>query len=648
MQLGWFKSRQPSAARCGPPSRRSRAGSGPVGDPRGGQDHGRYPAGNRGRAKAAHRMRARSRYVNARTAFGGTKQRQSMMPPRIVALENPVSPEAAPVRRLPVGAEPQPDGGVHFRVWAPRCRRDRGRDRRSRTGSTGARGRRVLLLWSPTARAGMRYRFRLDRGETALPDPASRFQPEGPHGPSEIVDPATFAWTDGAWRGIAREQLVIYEMHVGTFTQEGSWQAAARELPALAELGITCIEMMPVAEFSGRFGWGYDGVNLFAPTRLYGQPDDFRRFVDRAHALGIAVILDVVYNHLGPDGNYLKSFSAAYFTDRYDNEWGEAINFDGPDAGPVREFFLANAGYWIDEYHLDGLRLDATQQIFDRSEDHILAAIVRQVRSGGARAAHLCRRRERAAAGAAAAPARARRLRARRAVERRFPSQRHGRADRPSRGLLHRLPRPPGRVRRRRQARLPLSGAALPVAEESARHARASTCRRNASSSFCRTTIRSPIPARRRARVTRWRAPAGLRAMTAYFLLMPGIPMLFQGQEFGASSPFFYFADHEVDLSRAVREGRGAFLAQFPSLASERDAGAARRSRRHRHLPSIGARSWRTATTCLDLCPASRSSGAAARGPGARTAALPGRRRGARGRSLAAALFRPRRRRPAC
>ena len=143
-------------------------------------------------------------------------------------------------------------------------------------------------------------------------------------------------------------------------------QAASRELPALAELGITCIEMMPVAEFPGRFGWGYDGVNLFAPTRLYGRPDDFRRFVDRAHALGIAVILDVVYNHLGPDGNYLKSFSAAYFTDRYANEWGEAINFDGPDAGPVREFFLANAGYWIDEYHLDGLRLDATQQIFDQ------------------------------------------------------------------------------------------------------------------------------------------------------------------------------------------------------------------------------------------------------------------------------------------
>ncbi len=226
----------------------------------------------------------------------------------------------------------------------------------------------------------MRYGFRTDTAEKLLPDPASRFQPEGPHGPSEIIDPDTFRWTDQGWRGRPREELVIYEMHVGSFTPEGSWEAAARELPELAALGITCIELMPVADFPGRFGWGYDGVDLFAPTRLYGRPDEFRRFVDRAHAHGIAVILDVVYNHFGPDGNYLRCFSQSYFSDRYKNEWGDPINFDGPDSGPVREFFLANAGYWIDEYHLDGLRLDATQQIFDASDDHIMAAIVRQVR----------------------------------------------------------------------------------------------------------------------------------------------------------------------------------------------------------------------------------------------------------------------------
>ena len=158
-------------------------------------------------------------------------------------------------------------------------------------------------------------------------------------------------------------------MHIGTFTREGTWEAAGRELPELAALGITVLEVMPVADFPGRFGWGYDGVDLFAPTRLYGTPDDFRRFVDRAHAVGLGVILDVVYNHIGPDGNYLKQFAEDYFTDRYKNEWGEALNFDGANAGPVREFFVANAGYWIDEFHLDGLRLDATQQIFDDSPD---------------------------------------------------------------------------------------------------------------------------------------------------------------------------------------------------------------------------------------------------------------------------------------
>src|SRR5262249_34212266 len=176
----------------------------------------------------------------------------------------------------------------------------------------------------------------------------------------------------------------IYEMHVGTFTREGPFCAAARELPELARLGVTVIELMPVAEFPGRFGWGYDGVDLFAPTRLYGEPDDLRGFVDRAHGLGLAVILDAVYNHFGPDANYLREFSEDYFTDRHATEWGAAINFDGPGSGPVRELFLANARYWIEEFHLDGLRLDATQSIFDDSPDHILAAIGRAVREAAA------------------------------------------------------------------------------------------------------------------------------------------------------------------------------------------------------------------------------------------------------------------------
>ena len=286
---------------------------------------------------------------------------------------------AGVLRRLPVGAEPLAAGGVHFRVWAPRVREiaveiDGGPPIALKAEADG-----YYSGLAPDARPGLRYGFRTDTLDRLLPDPASRFQPDGPHGPSEIVDPGAFRWTDRNWRGRPREEMVVYEMHVGSFTPEGSWEAAARELPELAATGITCIELMPVADFAGRFGWGYDGVDQFAPTRLYGRPDDFRRFVDRAHAHGIAVILDVVYNHFGPDGNYATCFSQSYHHRPLRKRMGRPDQFRRPDSEPVREFFLANAGYWIDEYHLDGLRLDATQQIFDASDDNIMAAIVRRV-----------------------------------------------------------------------------------------------------------------------------------------------------------------------------------------------------------------------------------------------------------------------------
>ena len=239
-----------------------------------------------------------------------------------------------------------------------------------------------------SAAPGMLYCFRLDSGEELLPDPASRFQPDGPHGPSEIIDPASFTWTDKAWQGVSLPGQVIYEMHIGTFTKEGAWNAAAALLPRIAELGVTLLEIMPVADFPGRFGWGYDCVDFFAPTRLYGRPDDFRSFVNRAHELGLGVILDAVYNHQGPDGCYITRFSKDYFTDRYKTEWGSAFNYDGAHSRHVREFILSNAGYWIDEFHLDGLRLDATQSIFDGSPEHIIAAITRRVKeAAGGRSA---------------------------------------------------------------------------------------------------------------------------------------------------------------------------------------------------------------------------------------------------------------------
>jgi maltooligosyltrehalose trehalohydrolase len=228
--------------------------------------------------------------------------------------------------------------------------------------------------------AGARYRYRLDGGD-ACPDPASRFQPDGVHGSSEVVDPAAFAWTDQNWPGLTMNGLVIYELHVGTYTPEGTFLALIGELPELKRLGVTAIELMPVAEFPGDRNWGYDGVDLFAPSRAYGRPDDLRRLVDAAHGAGLGVILDVVYNHFGPDGNYLRQFSDDYFTDRHRTPWGEAINYDGPNSGQVRDFVVANASHWIREYHLDGLRLDATDTILDDSPTHILAELSDRVRA---------------------------------------------------------------------------------------------------------------------------------------------------------------------------------------------------------------------------------------------------------------------------
>src|ERR1051325_4625323 len=291
------------------------------------------------------------------------------------ALHRPQHVTVAISRRLPVGAE-LVEGGADFRVWAPRRRAVRvatGGRKQALERDGGGYFRGVVA----GAAAGTRYRFRLDDERETYPDPASRFQPEGPHGASEIVDPSTYRWRTTNWRGVTLRDAVLYEMHAGTFTPEGTWRAAIGKLPHLRDLGVTVIEAMPGAEFPGRCGWGYDGVDLFAPSHLYGRPDDFRAFVDAAHAHGIGVILDVVYNHFGPDGCYWSKFSPSYFTKTYENEWGDAINFDGDGSEGVRELFAANAAYWIGEFRLDGLRLDATQSIHDASAEHIVTVICR-------------------------------------------------------------------------------------------------------------------------------------------------------------------------------------------------------------------------------------------------------------------------------
>ena len=467
-------------------------------------------------------------------------------------------------RRLPVGAEVR-EGGAHFRVWAPQSKRVA-----VRLGDAGevALSAEADGYWSgyiKEARAGMLYRYRLDSG--SYPDPASRSQPRGPHGDSQIVDPAVFAWSDEKWRGVRREGQIIYEMHIGTFTHEGTWAAATARLPHLAELGVTLLEVMPVADFPGRFGWGYDGVNLFAPTRLYGAPDDFRRFVDRAHALGLGVILDVVYNHIGPDGNYLRAFAPHYFSERYKTEWGEALNFDDKFAAPVRELFIANAGYWIDEFHLDGLRLDATQSIFDSSKHHLIAAIAARVReSAGARGTYLVGENE---------PQDARLIR---------PAERGGHGiDALWNDDFHHsaIVAMTGRNEAyytdyHGSPQEFISASKWGFLYQGQRYKWQKARRGTPTLDFeppnfvnflqNHDQIANSLSGRRIHTVT---SAGRLRALTGLLLLGPNTPMLFQGQEFAASTPFLYFADHNPELAKLVAKGREEFLRQFPSIASE-------------------------------------------------------------------------------
>jgi maltooligosyltrehalose trehalohydrolase len=474
-------------------------------------------------------------------------------------------------RKLPIGAEVLPEGGVHFRVWAPRCKKveivlESGNAGSNDSIKLSRDNNGYFAGLASSAREGSLYRFRLDDRDYLYPDPASRFQPEGPHGPSCVVDPSKFNWTDEEWKGYKLTGQVIYEIHIGTFTKEGTWKAAMRELPELADAGITVIEIMPIAEFPGRFGWGYDGVDLFAPTRLYGRPDDFRSFVDMAHALGVAVILDVVYNHFGPDGNYLKQFSDSYFTDKYVTDWGEPINFEGDNSGPVREFYIANAGYWIDEFHLDGLRLDATQQIFDKSKDHILAAVTRQARKAAKdrstiivaenepQRVKLVKPQEQGGYGIDALWNDDFHHSAMVAMTGRNEAYYTDYLGTPQEfissikwGFLYQGQRYKWQKDRRGTPALGLKPETFVTFIQN--HDQVANSSRG-------------------LRCDRLTSPGRYKAMTALMLLSPGTPMLFQGQEFAASSPFLYFADHNEELAKLVREGRAIFLEQFRSLAT--------------------------------------------------------------------------------
>ncbi len=490
-----------------------------------------------------------------------------------VMIPDETGPAEAPrdeVRRPPA---PQPafganvvDGGVQFRVWAPLAQRvdvaigdvlfPMVRD-----------GAETWYAFVPGIGAREKYRYRID-DQGAFPDPYSRSQPEGPHGPSEVVDPHAYEWRDGAWTGLRAEGLVIYECHVGCYTPEGTFDAMIGQLDELRRLGVNAIELMPVAEFPGSRNWGYDGVDLFAPSRNYGGPEGLRRLVDAAHARGLGVILDVVYNHFGPDGNYLLQFCPDYVTDRYATPWGDAVNYDGPRSSGVRRFVVDNACHWLREYHIDGLRLDATFAIFDHSDRHILEEIATAARASVERDVVLI---------AETHENDARYLRP--ASEGGFgfdavwvddfhhsvhtiASHEHVGYYADYDGTLEQLARA---IRR-----------GWLFEGQSSKHTGAP-----------RGTPSDGLPARalvyciqnhdqigNRAfgrRLSHLVGPGVDRAWAALLLLLPYTPMLFMGQEFAASSRFYFFSDHEPSLGRKITEGRRREVAGPAGLDGRRE-----------------------------------------------------------------------------
>ena len=456
--------------------------------------------------------------------------------------------------------------GVRFRVWAPASREVSVRIATppARTVTLDPEIGGWFAGFVDDVSAGARYRFELD-GTHVWPDPASRWQPDGVHGPSAVVDPGEYRWHSGAWTPPPLEALVIYELHVGTFTPQGTFASAAGRLGQLAELGVTAVELMPVSAFPGTRNWGYDGAALFAPAAAYGTPDELRHFVDEAHRLGLAVIADVVYNHFGPDGAYAAACSPRFFSDRHTSPWGAGINLDGPDSDSVRRFFIEHAIAWIHEFRFDGLRLDATHALIDERPVHFVSELRAAVRSA-------VRDRD---------------------VLLVAEDHRNLRVmmDPPERGGwgldgvwaddFHHVARrlaagdEEGYYRdyagtTREMART-LRDGWLYQGEPSV-HEGGPRGTSPAGLSLSRFVIclQNHDQVGNRAfgeRLHHQVAPEVFRALTAVLLLAPETPLLFMGQEWAATSPFLYFTDHQNALGRLVSEGRRSEFRHFRAFA---------------------------------------------------------------------------------
>ena len=478
---------------------------------------------------------------------------------------------------MPFGAECRDHGSVRFRLWAPAahqvelCPADANTSTRLPLGKCD---KGWFELVTDAAGPGTQYKFRIN-GAQEVPDPASRFQPRDVHGPSEVVDPAAFDWHDGAWRGRRWEEAVIYELHVGAFTPSGTFSAVRERLDYLADLGITALELMPVADFPGHRNWGYDGVFLFAPDSIYGRPEELKELVQSAHAHGIMVLLDVVYNHFGPEGNYLRSYAPQLFTDRHRTPWGDGINFDGPESRVVRDFFIHNALYWLTEYHFDGLRLDAVHAIIDDSAPDILTELADVVRNSiePDRHVHLILENDRNQARYLQRAARCR------------PKSYTAQWNDDIHHALHVLitgerdgyysdyfERPLDQL-----GRCLIEGFAYQGEVSKYRHGgrRGESTKGLPPAAFV-SFLQNHDQVGNRAfgeRITKIAVARAVRAAAAILLLAPSPPLLFMGEEFGAETPFLFFCDFETDLAAAVTAGRRNEFTHFArfSDAAERE-----------------------------------------------------------------------------
>jgi maltooligosyltrehalose trehalohydrolase len=401
--------------------------------------------------------------------------------------------------------------------------------------------------FDPEGKAGDLYFFTSEKGER-WPDPATRFQPYGVHGPSQCVDASSYAWRTSQWERPAWKGQVIYELHVGTFTEDGTFLSAIERLDHLVELGVQAIEIMPIADFAGERNWGYDGVCLYAPAHSYGRPDDLRALIDAAHQRGLAVILDVVYNHFGPDGNYLGAFAAGYFNPEHQTPWGSAFHYDGPGSKPVREFFVGNAAYWLDEYRFDGLRLDATHTIRDESEVHLLTEIADVVH---ARGGFVIAEDERNLAALLEETGhdldavwsddfhhqvRVALTSLRESYFAAYSGTEDALAATLDQGWFY-------------------TGQAFPFWENKSR----GTDARHLPPQAFVYCIENHDQVGNRAlgeRLEHLVTPEQFRAASALLCLSPYVPMIFMGQEWAASSPFQYFTNHHGELGRAISKGR--------------------------------------------------------------------------------------------